>query len=227
LIVRQIVRHAKSHNLALVTKNKIIMIDEDFSKLAEVREKFSIKSVFWERDNLLFYTTSNHWKYALLSGETGILKSIEEPLHLVKKISNYKYLAFSEKNKVFEIECHKFDELEFKIALLDKDWETVHKLIRDMPRKGKTFIGYLIDKDYSSIALEMVDDKKEKFSLAINSGQFQLAYDICNELNLPEFWQILGEEALKQGIYNVVDVAYQKLQKYEKMSFIFLAQGKN
>ena len=62
-----------------------------------------------------------------------------------------------------------------------------------MPKKGKTFIGYLVEKEYSSIALEMVDDKKEKFSLAINSSQFQLAYDICNELNNPELWNILGE----------------------------------
>jgi coatomer protein complex subunit alpha (xenin) len=94
-----------------------------------------------------------------------------------------------------------------------------------MPKKGKAFIGYLIDKDYSSIALEMIDDKREKFSLAINSGQFQLAYDICNQLNNAEYWKILGEEALKQGIFNVVEVAYQKLQYYDKMSFLFLAQG--
>ena len=146
-------------------------------------------------------------------------------MHLVKKIANYKYLAFSEKNKIFELECRKFDELDFKLALLEKDWPNIHRLIKEMPRKGKALIGYLIEKDYSSIALEMIDDKRERFSLAINSGQFQLAYDICNQLNSPEYWRILGEEALKQGIFNVVEVAYQKLQHYDKMSFLFLAQG--
>lgn len=155
--IKQVVR---GEHLALASRNKLIIIDEDFNKLCEISEKFSIKSVFWERDNLLFYTTPNHWKYALLNGETGILKCIEEPLHLVKKIANYKYLAFSEKNKVFEVECHRFDELEFKLALLEKDWENIHRLIKEMPRKGKALIGYLIDKEYSSIALEMIDDKK-------------------------------------------------------------------
>lgn len=62
--------------------------------------------------------------------------------------------------------------------------------------------------------------------MAINSGQFQLAYNTCLTLNTPEFWKILGEEALKQGIFNIVEIAYQKLQMWDKMSFLFLAMGK-
>lgn len=79
----------------------------------------------------------------------------------MKKLSPYKYLAFNQKNKILEIECEKLQELDFKLALVEKDWETVHRLVKEMPRKGKAFIGYLIDKDYSSIALNMVTDKRE------------------------------------------------------------------
>jgi len=158
MIIKQVVKGGEY--LALASRNKIVIIDADFNKVCDVTEKFSVKSLFWESDNLLFYTTANHWKYVLMNGETGILKCIEEPLHLVKKIANYKYLAFSEKNKIFEVECRKFDELDFKMALLEKDWGNVHRLIKEMPRKGKALIGYLIDKDYSSIALEMIDDKR-------------------------------------------------------------------
>ena len=50
-----------------------------------------------------------------------------------------------------------------------------------MPKRGKNLVGYLVAKDHSSIALDLVTDKKERFALSINSSQFQLAYDICNE----------------------------------------------
>jgi coatomer protein complex subunit alpha (xenin) len=62
--------------------------------ICTVQEKFSIKSAFWERENLLFYTTKVHWKYALLNGETGVLKTLDEPTRLVKKLGDKKFLAF-------------------------------------------------------------------------------------------------------------------------------------
>ena len=97
--------------------------------------------------------------------------------------------------------------------------------MKTAPKRGKGLVGYLVAKDYSSIALDLVDDKKEKFALSITSSQFQLAYDLCNEQNNPEMWTTLSEEALKQGVYNVVEVTYQKLQKYQNMSMLYVLQG--
>lgn len=81
----------------------IIWNDENKEEITVINEKFSIQSAFWERDDLLFYTTKNHWKYALMNGETGVLRTIEQPLHLVKKLKERKFLAFNESKKVFEI----------------------------------------------------------------------------------------------------------------------------
>ncbi len=85
-----------------------------------MHEKFSIQSAFWERDNLLFYTTKNHWKYALLNGETGVLKTLEQPLHLVRKLADRRFLAFNATKKVFEVECPEYDDIEFKLAVQGK-----------------------------------------------------------------------------------------------------------
>lgn len=59
--------------------------------------------MYWESDGLLFYTTINHLKYAFMNGETGVLKTLEEPFHILQKMEGNKFLAFSKKNKVFEI----------------------------------------------------------------------------------------------------------------------------
>ena len=45
----------------------------------------------------------------------------------------------------------------------------------------------------------MVDDPKAKFSLAIDSGNLEVAYKICQELKDKDCFQKLAEEALRQG----------------------------
>ena len=52
-----------------------------------------------------FLHHQNHWKYALINGETGLLKTLEEPMHLVKKLDKQRFLVFNETQKVFEVEC--------------------------------------------------------------------------------------------------------------------------
>jgi coatomer protein complex subunit alpha (xenin) len=54
--------------IALCGKNILLIASNDLEIIATIHEKFSIQSAFWERDNLLFYTTKNHWKYALTNG---------------------------------------------------------------------------------------------------------------------------------------------------------------
>lgn len=100
LDIRQVVL-AKQENIALCGKNSILITNQELEVVCTVTEKFSIRSAFWEREDLLFYTTKNHWKYALLNGETGVLKTLEEPMHLVRKLAERKFLAFNETRKVF------------------------------------------------------------------------------------------------------------------------------
>lgn len=62
---------------------------------------------------------------------------------------------------------------------------------------GNSLISYLYKKNYTGIALKLVDDKKAKFSLAIDSGNIEVAYKCCVELNDKECYKKLGEEALR------------------------------
>lgn len=46
-----------------------------------------------------------------MNGETGLLKTLDEPLHLVKKLSDKKFFAFNENKKLFEVECPDYAEI--------------------------------------------------------------------------------------------------------------------
>lgn len=60
-------------------------------------------------------------------------------------------------------------------------------------------ISYLFKKNYSSLALTLVEDPKAKFSLAIDSGNLEAAFKTCMEFKDKESFVRLGEEALRQG----------------------------
>ena len=68
-----------------MTKKGILLLTKGFSKVATILEKVSIKTILWTKnDNVLLYTTNNHLKFLLLNGETGVIKSLENNVTLLK-----------------------------------------------------------------------------------------------------------------------------------------------
>ena len=58
-------------------------------------------------------------------------------------------------------------------------------------------------KNYPGIALKLVSEKKARFSLAIDSGNLEIAYQTATEIKEKDCFVKLGEEALRQGNHNV------------------------
>ena len=173
----------------------------------------------------MFYTTKNHWKYALLNGETGVLKNIDEPMHLVRKMGDRKFLAFNETKKIFEVECPEYLDIEFKLAVQEKDWKAVDEMVGSrLGKQKKNLVSYLVGKGLAASAVELANTPEEKFALAIQASNFQLAYEVCSKINTVEYWRLLGEEALKQGVYAAYEMASNKLRNYDKLNFLYSLQ---
>jgi coatomer subunit alpha len=61
--------------------------------------------------------------------------------------------------------------------------------------------------------------------LAIECGNLGVAVETARELDKPALWQALGQAALSQGNIQIVELAYQKLKNFEKLSFLYLITG--
>ena len=59
-------------------------MNKSFNKICVIQEKFNVKNAIWSNETVLIYCTVNHLKYALLNGDTGILKCLEYPIQLLK-----------------------------------------------------------------------------------------------------------------------------------------------
>lgn len=214
--------------MAIMTKMGILITSQDLQKVTSIKEKFPVKSAFWESDRLLFYTTTNHLKYAFMNGETGVLQTLEQPLHLLLKQKGNKFLAFNETKKIFEIEFPDYKEIELKMALNDHNFEKVKAILATMSdSKKKIIIKYLVEKGYAELGLDLVDDPENKFSLAIQSSNFELAHKLCCKINTQEYWKMLGEEGLRQGIYEAYEFSCQMLKNFDNLNFLYSLQANN
>lgn len=98
-------------------------------------------------------------------------------------------------------------------------------MIKTSSLVGQSIISYLQKKGYPEIALQFVQDPQTRFELAIECGNLDVAVEMAKQLDRPKLWMRLGTEALAHGNHQIVEMTYQKLRNFDKLSFLYLATG--
>lgn len=99
------------------------------------------------------------------------------------------------------------------------------QIIKTSSLVGQSIIAYLQKKGYPEIALQFVQDPQTRFELAIECGNLDVAVEMAKQLDRPKLWTRLGVEALAHGNHQIVEMSYQKLRQFEKLSFLYLTIG--
>lgn len=116
-------------------------------------------------------------------------------------------------------------EYRFKLALHNKRYNEVKKILESGGLCGNAIVKYLQEKGFPEVALYFVDDYKTRFNLAIEAGIIEIALEAAYKLNEKECWQRLGKEALRQGNAQIVEMAYQKTRNLDRLSILYLITG--
>ncbi len=188
-----------------------------------IHETIKIKSGAWDDIGIFVYSTLNHIKYALPNGDNGIIRTLENPVYLVRvKGKNIVCLDREGKTRVLTIDP---TEYRFKLALIRKNYEEVMQIIRTSNLVGQSIIAYLQKKGYSEIAMHFVKDPKTRFELALECGNIDVATECAKSIDHEEVWHKLGEEALRQGNQLVLEMCYQRAKNFDKLAFLYLITG--
>ena len=133
------------------------------------KESSKIKSGCFDESNSFVYSTSSHIKYMFLEGKTtGTFKSIEEPVYVAFFMRNTFYaLTRSGEMEIYEVD--NTDYL-FKRALQQKNLAEVREILGRGQLCGRSIICYLKEQGYSEIALFFEKDIKQRYNLALASG---------------------------------------------------------
>jgi len=188
-----------------------------------IHETIKIKSGAWDDIGIFVYSTLNHIKYALPNGDNGIIRTLENPVYLVKvKGKNIVCLDREGKTRVMTIDP---TEYRFKLALIRKNYDEVMQIIRTSNLVGQSIIAYLQKKGYSEIAMHFVKDPKTRFELALECGNIEIATECAKQIDHDEVWHKLGQEALRQGNQLTLEMCYQRAKNFDKLAFLYLITG--
>ena len=208
---------------ALLSKHNVTIVNKSLEQVSTLHETIRIKSATWDDSGVLLYSTLNHIKYTLLNGDNGIVRTLDQTVYLVKvKGRNVYCLGRAAKPKVLSIDP---TEYRFKLALVKRNYDEMLQIIKNSTLVGQSIISYLQKKGYPEIALQFVQDPQTRFELAIECGNLEVATEMAKELDRPKIWTRLGSEALIHGNHHTVEMTYQKLRNFDKLSFLYLCTG--
>ncbi|KAJ3014266.1 UNVERIFIED_CONTAM: hypothetical protein HDU68_000356 [Siphonaria sp. JEL0065] len=209
--------------VALFSKNALVIASKNLEQLALIHETIKIKSGAWDESGIFIYSTQNHIKYALPQGDVGIIRTVEQPIYLAKVKGKSLYcLDRDGKIRVITIDP---SEYRFKLALVRRNYDEVLYIIRTSNLVGQSIIAYLQKKGYPEVALHFVKETKTRFELALQCGNLEVAEETAKVLDREECWNMLGQEALRQGDQKVLERAFQRVKNFDRLSFLYLITG--
>lgn len=210
-------------HVALLSKHNVTIVTKNLEQVSSLHETIRIKSATWDDAGVLLYSTLNHIKYTLLNGDNGIIRTLEETVYLTRvKGKTLSCLDRQSKPRVLTIDP---TEYWFKLSLVNRNYDEMLQIIKTSNLVGQSIIAYLQKKGYPEIALQFVQDPQTRFELAIECGNLEVAVDMAKGIDRPRLWTRLGTEALNQGNHQVVEMCYQKLRSFDKLSFLYLVTG--
>ncbi|KAJ2780589.1 hypothetical protein GGI15_003483 [Coemansia interrupta] len=209
--------------VALLCKHTITLANKQLEQLCQVHETIRIKSAVWDESGVLLYTTLNHIKFALPQGDTGIIRTIDNPVYLVR-IQGGDVHCLDREGTVQTIKIDP-TEYRFKLALVHRNYEEVVSIIRNSNLVGQSIIAYLQKNGYPEIALHFVRDDTARFELALECGNMDIALETAKAIDKPAYWDKFSQEALRRGHVQMVELAYQRVKAYDKLSFLYSITG--
>ncbi|KAF1829734.1 Coatomer, alpha subunit [Decorospora gaudefroyi] len=221
--VKYVVWSSDGLHVALLSKHNVTIATKSLEQVSTLHETIRIKSAVFDDTGVLLYSTLNHIKYSLLNSDNGIVRTLEQTVYLVRvKGRNIYCLDRAAKPKILQIDP---TEYRFKLALVKRNYDEMLNIIKTSSLVGQSIISYLQKKGYPEIALQFVQDPQTRFELAIECGNLDVAVEMAKQLDRPKLWQRLSTEALAHGNHQTVEMTYQKLRNFDKLSFLYLTTG--
>lgn len=217
----------KMQRVALLAKNSLTIATRSLKLLTIVAESSAhIKTaVFDDTFDVVYFSTSYHLKYCnLFNYEVNTIYSTRNSIYLVKaSVDKIWYFSkFSNEVLVKELEN---SELTFKQKLHQKAYREVIQILSRGKLKGQALVGYLHQKNYSEVALQIEKDPLARFYLSLACGDLSVAKETAELLDRPHVWKKMAEAALAFGDIQLAKMASARGGNYQYAGLLALVSG--
>jgi len=187
---------------ALIGSNHIYFVNKNLEILHKAKENAKIKSAKFDENSVLFYTTHFHIKYCLQNGLNGIIKSLESPRYLMAVVNGVFHYSDAVRN--LKTEAFNYLNVRFKLSLFNTNYDDVVNILKASPNIGLKTIENIQNAGFPDLSLKYVNDPKQKFSLALQSGKLEEAMAAADILKEKVYYENLAEKAMSVGKLNVI-----------------------
>lgn len=234
--IKSVVWSPDGSKVAILCKYGVVIANRQLEQLCSISDNVRIKSGCWDvsptgdtSSELFIYTTLHHVKYCLPSGDTGTIRTLDQPLYAMRAVKDQLFCLDREaRPRIISIDA---TEARFKLALANKRYGQVMQMVRHSRLCGRAIVAYLQSKGFPEVALHFVREPKTRFRLALACGNIEAAMSSAFTLEQQQqgdgrqVWGELGSEALRQGNHQVVEMSYQRTKDFDRLSFLYLITG--
>eukprot|EP00804_Cyclotella_cryptica_P003607 CCRYP_002235-RB/>CCRYP_002235-RB protein AED:0.04 eAED:0.04 QI:142/0.8/0.66/1/0.8/0.66/6/91/1272 len=236
--IKSLVWSPDGSKVAILCKYGVVIADRQLEQLCSISDTVRIKSGAWDasstggtNSNLFIYTTLHHVKYCLPTGDTGTIRTLDNPIYATRVVKDQLFCLDREaRSRVLSIDT---TEARFKLALANKKYGQVMHLVRHSRLCGRAIVAYLQSKGFPEVALHFVRDPQTRFGLALACGNIEAAMECAFSLEqqkggegkAKDVWGQLGSEALRQGNHQIVEMSYQRKKDFDRLSFLYMLTG--
>ena len=233
--IKSVVWSPDGSKAALLSKCGIIIVSRQLEQLCSIHDTVRIKSGAWDispggtANELFLYTTVHHVKYCLPTGDTGTIRTLDSVVYAQRVLKDQLFCLDKEaRARVLSLDT---TEARFKWALTNKKYGQVMQMVRHSRLCGRAIVRHLQAKGFPEVALHFVKEPKTKFRLALACGNIEAAMECAFTLEQQPnsdpktIWGELGNEALRQGNHQVVEMSYQRTKDFDRLSFLYLISG--
>lgn len=205
--------------IACVGPHKITICDGQLNLLSVVQEQRKIKSVIWDENGVLVYTTPVQIKYALTNGLVSTIMTVKQTLYLVTiRDQNIYSIERTGNVSVIPIDTREF---KFKQAVISNNKLAILQSIRSLGTLGRCEIAFLVQKAHPGLALKFVNDHESRFRLALRAFDIDEASKSAAQLNKRHYWEQLAQTAMQIGNVKAVERAYIELKQPYKLAMLY------
>jgi coatomer protein complex subunit alpha (xenin) len=154
---RYVVWSADMSQVALLSRHQIALCNRKLESMCTVQENAKIKSGAWDESGVFIYTTANHIKYVITSGDSGIIRTLDVPIYITRVRGNTLY-CLDREARPLSLTINP-TEYKFKLALINRRYDEVLHMVRHSKLVGQSIIAYLQKKGYPEVALHFVKGK--------------------------------------------------------------------
>ena len=236
--IKNVVWSPDGSKVALLCKYGVVIANRQLEQLCSISDTVRIKSGAWDvspsggtKSNLFVYTTLHHVKYCLPTGDTGTIRTLDNPIYATRVVKDQLFCLDREaRSRVISIDT---TEARFKLALANKKYGQVMHMVKHSRLCGRAIVAYLQSKGFPEVALHFVRDPQTRFRLALACGNIEAAMESAFSLEqqqgadgkAKDVWGELGAEALRQGNHQVVEMSYQRKKDFDRLSFLYMLTG--